>query len=186
MVINSSGVYSGISGEGDFSLRSLIFHHCRRPWRKIPSVSLHVFPLLGLHGVHRRLINLDKLGTSGTMESKAPERIRFSTTARLFISLPFMRLQKSYRDVKLPPVSRSRITAWNEAPADVLDGHQSEPDAPSSTVNRSAERFISGGSRAMPRPALTDVAEDLVGVIQHAGQQRCHISRGKWHSKYAV
>ena len=25
---------------------------------------------------------------------------------------PFMRLQKSYRDVKSPPVSRSRITAW--------------------------------------------------------------------------
>ena len=51
---------------------------------------------------------------------------------------------------------------------------------PSSTVKPSLERFTSGGSRLNAAvPALADVARHLVGVIQHAGQQRRHILPGK-------
>ena len=61
-----------------------------------------------------------------------------------------MRLQKSYRDVKSPPVSRSRITAWIKPRPMFLMATNPNRMPPSSTVNRSAERLMSGGSKAMP------------------------------------
>ena len=64
----------------------------------------------------------------------------------------------------------------NETPADVLDGHQSEPDAPllhREPVGGTVDVRRQQGDAAVL--ALVDIARHLVGVVQHAGQQRRHI-----------
>ena len=85
------------------------------------------------------------------MLSKAPLRIRFST-ARLFMSpQSYIRSQKSCKDVKLPPCSRSRTTDWIKPRPMFLMATRPNRMPPGSTVNRSLDRFTSGGSSAMPQ-----------------------------------
>ena len=83
--------------------------------------------------------------------SKAPQRTRFST-ARLFISpQSYIRSQKSCRDLKSPPSWRSRTTDWMNPRPMFLTATSPNRMPPSSTVNRSLERFTSGGSILMPQ-----------------------------------
>ena len=75
--------------------------------------------------------------------------MRFST-ARLFISpQSYILSQKSCSDLKSPPYSRSRITDWMNPRPMFLMATRPNRMPFSSTVNRSVERFTSGGSSAM-------------------------------------
>ena len=67
----------------------------------------------------------------------------------------------------------------DKAPANVLDGHQPEADAPllhGEAVQGAVDVRRQQGDAALP--ALVDVARYLIGVVQHAGQQGRHVLPG--------
>ena len=74
--------------------------------------------------------------------------MRFSA-ARLFMSLSYIRSQKSWKLVKGPFSSRSRTMLWIKLRPMPFTAARPKRMPPSSTVKRSAERLMSGG-RAMP------------------------------------
>ena len=75
--------------------------------------------------------------------------MRFSA-ARLFMSLSYIRSQKSWKLVKGPFSSRSRTMLWIKLRPMPFTAARPKRMPPSSTVKLSRERFTSGGRRAMP------------------------------------
>ena len=91
--------------------------------------------------------------------SKAPARMRFSS-ARLLMSHPYSRSQKSWRPVKGPLSSRSRTILWIKPRPMFLMATRPKRMPPSSTVKQSCERFTSGGSRGIPMSRHSEIYPD--------------------------
>ena len=147
MVISSWAVYSGISGKGvSFTVLAEAVPAAMEKKSIWPSRFCRCWAAMESITDSKTLMSWER---RAPVESKAPARMRFST-ARLFMSLPDIRLQKSRRDVN-GPLSRSRMTAWMKPRPMFLMATRPKRMPPSSTVKRSSERLMSGGSRAMPQ-----------------------------------
>ena len=81
--------------------------------------------------------------------SKAPPLIKFSTT-RFCIFLPYIRLQKSYKDLKFPHFRSSIICSIGARPILLIASKPKRISLPS-TVKRSSLSFTSGGKTLIPR-----------------------------------
>ena len=81
------------------------------------------------------------------------------------------------RERCLLPLAHHRL---DEAPADVLDGHEAEADSPllhGEAVGGAVDVRRQQGDAAVL--ALVDVPRHLVGVVQHGGQKRRHVLLGE-------
>ena len=107
-------------------------------------------------------------------QSSAPDLMRLST-ARLFVSLPYIRSQKSEKSRKgsvLLPLGDELADA---APADVLDREQAETDrVPAHREALAADVDVGGQHLDAHAAALADILDDLVGVVEHAREKRSH------------
>ncbi len=137
-------------------------------------LALQVLPLLGSNGIHHRLIDLDELRPSGPggVKGSRPDEVLHRPLVHVAARHPAAKITEGRKRAALP-LPHDRL---DEAPADVLDGHQAEADAAllhgKAVLGAVDVRWQQGDAAVL---ALVDIARHFVGVVQHAGQQRRHV-----------
>ena len=139
---------------------------------------LQVLAVAVRHRVHDGLVHLDQLGPPGPQGVKGAgaDQVLHRPLVDVAVRHPVAEVVEGREGALLCPVPHHRL---DEAPADVLDGHQAEADASllhGEPVGGAVDVRRQQGDAAVP--ALADVPRHLVGVVQYAGQQGRHVLPG--------
>ena len=142
-------------------------------------LSLYILPPGAADGVQHHLIHGDELGAPvpQTVEGAAADEILHGALVHIAAVIhPLAEVLEGLEQSPLLPLLHHR---QDEAPSDVLDGHQTEPD----TLRLHGEPIVGAvhirrQQRDAAVTAFSDVPRYLVGVVQHAGQQRRHVLLG--------
>jgi len=181
--MSSSGAYSGMSGRIISTLRRWVAPEDMPKKSSCPSTFCRRLAPMESRSLSWTAISWLRLAPK---PSKAPARIRFST-ARLLMSLSYIRSQKSWKPVKSPPRSRSRTTAWIKPRPMFLMATRPKRMPSGSTVKLSRDRFTSGGSRAMPMSRHSLMYSDTFSAESSTDVSSAAMySRGWWSLNHAV
>ena len=120
------------------------------------------------------------------MLSKAPERIRLSST-RLFRSRPSIRSQKSENEANGPPAARSSSTFWAKPRPTPLSAARPKRMSGPETVKSAPDPFTSGGSRRMPIARHSAMYSATLSCTSRTEVSSAAMyARGWWHLDQAV